>query len=241
MTPLAVVLDIEGTTSATAFVHDTLFPYARARLAAWVAAHRDEARVRAQLDAVRQALSDPAADAATVVAQLERWSDEDVKATPLKALQGWIWDEGFAAGALWSHFFPDVIPALRRWAAAGHTLWVFSSGSVAAQQAWFGHSPEGDLRPLLAGYFDTENAGPKREPSSYARIAAAIRRPPAEIVFLSDVAVELDAARAAGWHTVGLRRPGEPCFAAGVGDHLAVASFAALDLAGAAPRARTPA
>jgi enolase-phosphatase E1 len=237
----AVVLDIEGTTSATALVHDTLFPYARERMAAWVAAHRDEARVREQLDAVRRLLGDPEADEAAVVARLVRWIDEDAKITPLKALQGWIWDEGFAASALRSHFFPDVIPVLRQWAAEGRTLWVFSSGSVAAQQAWFGHSPAGDLRPLLAGYFDTANAGPKREPRSYARIAAAIGRPPAEIVFLSDVAAELDAARAAGWQTVGVRRPGEPCYAVGVGDHLAVATFAALDLAGAAPRVREPA
>jgi enolase-phosphatase E1 len=229
----AVVLDVEGTTSATAFVHDTLFPYARDRLAAWVAAHRDEEAVRARLDEDRGLVGDPDADEATVVAQLQRWIDEDAKVTPLKALQGWIWDEGFTAGELTSHFFPDVVPALRRWAAEGRAVWVFSSGSVIAQQAWFAHSPEGDLRPLLAGYFDTENAGPKRDPHSYHRIAAAIQRPPLEIVFLSDVAAELDAARAAGWHTVGVRRPGEPCFAAGVGDHAAVASFADLALPGA--------
>jgi len=150
VTPTAVVLDIEGTTSATAFVHTTLFPYARERLAGWIAAHRAEARVQAQLDAVRAALGDPAADEAAVVAQLQQWSDADAKVTPLKTLQGWIWDEGFAAGVLTSHLFPDVAPALRDWAAAGHALWVFSSGSVAAQQAWFGHSPAGDLRPLLA-------------------------------------------------------------------------------------------
>jgi enolase-phosphatase E1 len=237
----AVVLDIEGTTSATAFVHETLFPYARQRLAPWVAAHRGEERVRAQLDAVRRLIGDPAADEAAVIAQLERWSDEDAKVTPLKALQGWIWDEGFAAGALTSHFFPDVVPTLRRWAEERRSLWVFSSGSVAAQQAWFGHSPAGDLRPLLAGYFDTENAGPKREPRSYERIGAAIGRPPAEIVFLSDVTAELDAALMAGWRTVGVRRPGEPCYAGGVGDHLAVASFAALDLTGDAPRVWAPA
>src|SRR5207248_1593642 len=150
----------------------------------------------------------PDADEAAVIAQLVRWIDEDAKVTSLKTLQGWIWEEGFAAGELTSHFFPDVVPVLRQWAAAGHTLWVFSSGSVTAQQAWFGHSPDGDLRPLLAGYFDTDNAGPKREAGSYERMAALIGRPPEEIVFLSDVAAELDAARAAGWHTVGLRRPG---------------------------------
>lgn len=239
--PSAVVLDIEGTTSATAYVHETLFPYARERLPAWVAAHRDEARVRAQLDAVHAALGDPHADEAAVVAQLLAWIAADAKVTPLKTLEGWIWDEGFAAGALTAHFFPDVIPALRQWAAAGHTLWVFSSGSVTAQQAWFGHSTDGDLRPLLSGYFDTANAGPKRERASYEQIAAAIGQPPGEIVFLSDVAAELDAARAAGWRTVGVRRPGEPAFATGVGNHPAIASFAALDLAATPPRVRAPA
>ena len=162
-----------------------------------------------------------------IVAQLQQWSDADAKVTPLKTLQGWIWDEEVAAGALTSHFFPGVVPGVRHWAAAGHALWVFSSGSVAAQQAWFGHSPVGDLRPLLAGYFDTANAGPKRESSSYARIAATIgaagggdRVPVGRY--------SRTGCRTRGRLADGRRAPpGEPCYAVGVGDHLAVASFAA--------------
>jgi enolase-phosphatase E1 len=119
-------------------------------------------------------------------------------------------ERGFDSGDLVAHFFPNVIPALRAWRAAGHRLYVFSSGSVTAQRSWFAHSPEGDPTPPLSGHFDTENAGPKRVPDSYRVIATVIGADPARIVFLSDVTAELDAAREAGWHTVGVRRPGEP-------------------------------
>jgi len=216
----AVVLDIEGTTSSAAYVTDVLYPYARARYASWLAVHGDEPAVRAHLDVV-------AASGTDVVATLERWTDEDRKDTALKAIQGWIWDEGFAAGALTSHFYPDVAPALRRWDAAGHGLWVFSSGSVTAQRAWFAHGPDGDLTALIRGWFDTETAGPKREPASYARMAAVIGVMP--ITFLSDVAAELDAARAEGWATVGVLRPGGVRSEEAMGDHTVVASFAEVD------------
>jgi enolase-phosphatase E1 len=208
----AVVLDIEGTTSSTAFVYDTLYPYARARLAGWVAAHPDDPWV-----------TQVPGDVATT---LTRWSDADEKVTALKAIQGRIWDEGFAAGELTSHFYPDAVPALRRWHGAGRRLYVFSSGSVTAQQGWFGHSPDGDLRDLIAGWFDTETAGPKKEPDSYRRIGRAIGEVP---VFLSDVTAELDAARAAGWATVGVRRRGDRWYDAGVGGHPEVASFDEVD------------
>lgn len=238
--PLAIVLDIEGTTSATRFVTEQLYPYSRARLARWVAEHADDADVARALAQVRERIGDQDAGTDRIVAALTDWLDRDEKATPLKTLQGKIWQHGFAAGELTAHFYPDVVPALRAWKAAGHALYVFSSGSVAAQQAWFGHAPDGDLRPLLSGYFDTENAGPKRDPGAYRAIAAAVRTPPGRLVFLSDLAAELDAARAAGWHTVGVRRPGEPHYARGVGDHLEVASFAELDLSGERPARVTP-
>ena len=221
----AIVVDIEGTTSSTDFVTSTLFPYARARFATYIAAHRDSAALRARLDEIRNDIGAPHADDAQLIATLEQWSDADKKVSPLKAIQGWIWQDAFANGELTSHFYPDVIPALRRWHGAGLLFAVFSSGSVDAQRAWFGHSPEGDLLPLLSGNFDTENAGPKREADSYRKIAAELALVPEEILFLSDVAAELDAARNAGWITIGVRRAGEPSFAAGVGDHREIHSF----------------
>lgn len=208
----AVLTDIEGTTSSIAFVTDTLFPYARARLADYVAAHAEE--VAPLLDAVRaEAPGDP-------VATLVRWIDEDKKATPLKTLQGLIWAEGYADGTLKGHVYADAADALRRWHAAGIALHVYSSGSVAAQKLIFGHSNAGDLTPLFSGYFDT-TTGPKREAGSYRRIAEAIGLPSAAILFLSDNAQEIAAARTAGMQVLHIDRE------AGTGD---ISSFAGIEL-----------
>lgn len=205
----AVLTDIEGTTSTIAFVHDVLFPYADAHLDAYVAAHREEPAVaRALLDAAREAGEEPDVDDATVLGHLHRWIAEDRKSTPLKTLQGLIWKEGYERTGLRGHLYPDAAEALRRWADAGIALYVYSSGSVEAQRVLFGNSDHGDLSPLFGGYFDT-TTGPKRERASYETIARAIGLPPREILFLSDVDAELDAARAAGMQTVRLLRPAD--------------------------------
>ncbi|GGA47500.1 acireductone synthase [Sphingomonas psychrolutea] len=185
----AILTDIEGTTSSIAFVAEVLFPYARARVADYVAAHREEtAAILAEVTATEP--GDP-------VATLIRWIDEDRKATPLKALQGMIWADGYASGAFRGHVYPDAVAGLRRWHAAGVRLYVFSSGSVAAQKLLFGYSDAGDLTPLFSGYFDT-NMGAKREAGSYAKIAEAIGDTPADVLFLSDTPEEVAAAREAG-------------------------------------------
>lgn len=185
----AILTDIEGTTTSLSFVADVLFPYARAHLADYVAAHPAETAPILS-DVARAAAGDP-------VATLLRWIDEDRKATPLKTLQGMIWAEGYASGAFTGHVYADTIVALRRWHAQGVKLYVFSSGSVAAQKLLFAHSDAGDLTPLFSGYFDT-TTGPKREPQSYAKIADAIGVAPGDVLFLSDIREEIDAARAAG-------------------------------------------
>ena len=201
----AVLTDIEGTTSAISFVTEVLFPYSRARLADYVRAHAaDLAEV---LDGVRA--QSQAHSLEDCIACLERWHDEDRKIAPLKELQGRIWAGGFADGALKGHVYPDAEAALRRWHAAGLALYVYSSGSVAAQKLLFGHSVAGDLCPLFAGHFDT-TTGPKREAASYAAIAAQIGMAPDDILFLSDVEAELAAAHAAGFQTCLLVREGAP-------------------------------
>jgi len=221
-----IVLDIEGTTSSTEFVKTTLFPYSRAHFASYIAAHRDSPELARVLDDVREQSGE-----SDVVTALQRWVDEDAKVTPLKTMQGWIWRDAFTRGELVAHFYPDVVPALERWRAAGIALAVYSSGSVDAQRAWFG-----DVGRFVRANFDTENAGPKREVESYRAIAKARDRDPTELLFLSDARAELDAARAAGWHTIGVRRPGEPASGDGVGDHHEVASFAEINLQDWQPR-----
>ena len=230
-TAATVVLDIEGTTGAAGYVHGELYDYARPRLGPWIDAHTDDPDVA---EAVARTKADAGlpedAGTAAVVEALHAWMDGDVKATPLKTLQGQIWATGYAAGELSSHFFDDVVPQLRAWHGRGVHLAVFSSGSVASQVPWFRHAPAGDLTPLVDAYFDTVNAGPKREAASYDSIAAALGRSPGELLFLSDLPAELHAARAAGWQAVGVRRPGEPNADADFGDLPVVATFAELDV-----------
>lgn len=195
----AILTDIEGTTSSISFVADVLFPYARERLASYCAAHPE---ATAPIFAAVQAIEpgDP-------IATMTRWIDEDRKITPLKTLQGMIWDGGFRDDAFKGHIYPDAVAAFRQWHAAGVNLYVFSSGSVAAQKLIFGFSEAGDLSPLLSGYFDT-TTGPKREAIAYTRIANAIGLPIDQILFLSDVDAEIEAARAAGMGALLIDREG---------------------------------
>ncbi len=203
MRPAAILTDIEGTTTPVAFVHDVLFPFARTRLPALLAQRGREPAV-AQAVAQTEALSGgrPALD--TLLA----WMDADAKVTPLKALQGLIWEEGYRNGVLKGQLYPDAAATLRRWHAAGTRLYVYSSGSEAAQRLIFGYSVAGDLAGLFSGFFDTRT-GPKREAASYTAIARAVALPPESILFLSDSEAELDAAQAAGLATCQLVRAGD--------------------------------
>lgn len=219
----AILTDIEGTTSAVSFVFDVLFPYAREHLPQYVRSHADEPAVAAQIEAVRSESGEADADVERVIDILLDWIASDRKATSLKALQGMVWAEGYRAGQLKGHVYPDAAAALKRWKQLGFDLYVYSSGSIQAQKLIFGCSEAGDLTPLFSGYFDT-TSGHKREADSYRRIAAAIGLPAEQVLFLSDVVEELDAARQAGMRTFGLARHG-----GALDGHTTVSSFAAIE------------
>jgi enolase-phosphatase E1 len=204
----AIVTDIEGTTSAISFVKDVLFPYADARLDAYVADHRAEPVVAHAMRQAAAEAGEPDAGYPRILEILHAWIAEDRKATPLKTLQGLMWAEGYDAGELIGHVYPDVPPVLQAWDRAGIELYVYSSGSVTAQNVLFAHTFAGDLTPLFAGNFDT-TIGAKREPASYAEIAAETGFAPGEMLFLSDIEEELDAARSAGMLTARLMRPAD--------------------------------
>lgn len=203
----AIVTDIEGTTSSLSFVKDVLFPYSRARLSTFIQQRGHDPAVRSQLDEVCSTLGRHLDDE-QLVAQLTQWIDEDRKVTPLKALQGMIWEEGFRRGDFTGHVYDDAVSRLREWGQRGIRLYVFSSGSVQAQRLLFGYSDHGDLMPLFSGYFDT-TVGAKREAAAYHKIAEAIGLAPQKVLFLSDIREELDAARAAGMQTIWLVRDGQ--------------------------------
>lgn len=204
----AILTDIEGTTTSVSFVYDVLFPYAREHIADFVRSHGDEPAVAAELSAVRTEVGDPNLTIEALIEQLLIWAAEDRKITPLKSLQGMIWKAGFENGSFTGHVYPDAVEGLRRWKAAGCALYVYSSGSVAAQKLLFGYSDAGDLRPLFSGYFDTK-IGSKREVDSYRKIIDQIGMKATEILFLSDILEELDAAREAGMQTAWLVRDGQ--------------------------------
>ncbi|HEY6940530.1 acireductone synthase [Dokdonella sp.] len=221
-----ILTDIEGTTSSISFVKDVLFPYARARLPAFVVTHADDADVQHWLHEAAKEAGLVSASRQEIIDLLVAWIDADRKSTALKALQGMIWKDGYASGEYQAHVYPEVAARLRAWQAAGKRLYVYSSGSAPAQRLFFAHSEAGDLTPCFSGYFDTE-IGPKREVDSYRRIAAAIGVPPAEILFLSDIVEELDAAAGAGLQTTLLARAPATCPAGAA--HRCVADFDAVE------------
>ncbi|HEY0230596.1 MAG TPA: acireductone synthase [Dokdonella sp.] len=220
-----ILTDIEGTTSSISFVKDVLFPYARARLPAFIVTHADEPEVQHWLHEAAEEAGFVSATQQELIDLLLSWIDADRKSTALKALQGMIWKDGYASGEYRSHIYAEVPARLRAWKDAGKRLYVYSSGSVPAQKLLFGHTDAGDLTPLFDGYFDTETGG-KREAESYRRIAAAIGVAPAEVLFLSDIVQELDAAQAAGMQTVLLARAPSACPADSA--HRCVADFDAI-------------
>ncbi len=200
-----ILTDIEGTTSSISFVKDVLFPYARRELPRFVREHGHEPEVRRWLDTVALENGGLCQDA-MIVETLQGWIDEDRKHTALKALQGMVWEAGYASADFTAPVYPDASAALKRWHEAGHALAVYSSGSVPAQKLLFAHTDAGDLTGLFSGWFDTAVGG-KREAASYARIAQALGAAPGDILFLSDVVAELDAAREAGLRTTLVDRP----------------------------------
>ncbi len=220
----AVLLDIEGTTSSIAFVYDVMFPYVRRNVVSFLERNGRRSDVIAAIDqmaidagfadaslwrldqAANQASSDHSAND-YVTEHVNSLMDSDSKSTGLKALQGLIWQSGFESGELKSHLFPDVVPAIENWHRQGIAIGIYSSGSVVAQKLFFGHTPQGDLNCYFIRNYDT-TIGPKREMASYQRIAIDFGFHPREILFLSDILAELDAATAAGFQAIAVVRPG---------------------------------
>lgn len=195
----AIVTDIEGTTTSLSFVKEVLFPFSARHLPGFVRTQGHRPEVRRLLDEARKVAGEDLDDERLVGALL-RWIETDQKLAPLKGLQGIIWEEGYRQGAFQGHVYEDVPRCLREWHARGLRLAVYSSGSVHAQRLIFGHTPFGDLTPLFTGFFDTRVGG-KKESASYAAIVRELGLPAEEVLFLSDVREELDAARTAGLRT----------------------------------------
>lgn len=209
----AILLDIEGVTTPVDFVYQTLFPFARRHVKEFLDAHSTDEAVNADIARLREEHAAEAGDQppawrddsleaqlASAVAYVHWLMDRDRKSTGLKSLQGKIWEAGYRSGELRGEVYEDVSRAFARWKEQRRIIAIFSSGSVLAQQLLFAHSTAGDLTGFIQAYFDT-TTGAKREAESYRRIAASLQSQPSEVLFLSDVVAELDAARLAGMQT----------------------------------------
>ncbi len=205
------LLDVEGTTTPVSFVEKTLFPQARARIRPFLEIHRDQPNVTQIIAGLHDAWLDedpasrrpsawPATGCEAAIDYAVWLMEQDRKLTALKSLQGLVWEEAYREGHLVAPVYDDVAPALARWARHARPASIFSSGSVLAQRLLFGHTTAGDLTPLLGPLFDT-TVGSKREPASYASIASSLRVDPGDVLFVSDIVAELDAAGAAGMGT----------------------------------------
>lgn len=203
-----VLLDIEGTTTDINFVHQVLFPYSEENLRPFIEVHGEESEVKQAIQDVRKTVQQEEGRIIThheAIEVLLRWIAQDRKHTALKALQGMIWKAGYEQGQYRSHIYPEVPEALDRWKAMGLELAIYSSGSVAAQKLLFRYTVYGDLTPKFSSYFDTLVGG-KKEAGSYREIARRLRLQPDEILFLSDVPAELDAAVEAGCQAIQVNR-----------------------------------
>jgi len=208
--PRFILTDIEGTTTSISFVAEELFPYFREHINELLELKDHPVVAGAFAETVHLALeldSESLVNDEQILAKLNKWSIEDRKITPLKTLQGILWDKGYRTGKLKGHLYADVAAKLKEWKDHGVDLGVFSSGSIPAQKLIFGFSIAGDLTPYFSAYFDTTTGG-KREDETYPKIAKALNIPANDILFLSDVVEELQAADNAGFQTIQLVRPG---------------------------------
>jgi len=204
----AILTDIEGTITRISFVKDVLFPYAAKQLATFLRLNAKKAHVAEQIAAVKTIIDEPNADLERVISVLLTWIKEDKKITPLKQLQGLIWQTGYEHGDFKGHLYPDAFDFLQAQHAQNIALYVYSSGSVRAQQLLFKYSDYGDIRALFNDFFDTK-VGAKQEQAAYNTIIEQLPFDASEVLFLSDVAAELDAAKAAGLKTLHLIRDGQ--------------------------------
>lgn len=203
-----ILTDIEGTTSSISFVADELFPYFRKNIQVLSSLKANETVKQAFEETIllTQELENRSISTEEeIIETLYRWSKEDKKYTPLKAVQGIIWEKGYKSGELKGHVYPEVKEQLDKWSKQDLQLGVFSSGSVAAQKLIFGYSVSGDLTPFFSNYFDTKT-GTKRDVQTYSKIAEILSLNPTEILFLSDIYEELEAADQAGYQTIQLVR-----------------------------------
>ncbi|QIZ78243.1 acireductone synthase [Ferrimonas lipolytica] len=201
----AIIVDTAGTTTDFSFIKEVLFQYSAEALPTFLQEHHNDFTVAALLQDVRRISNQNNADLAQITSLLLEWIEHDNKATPLKTLQGLIWQQGYLKGDYQGHIFADAATALQQWQQQGKRLYSYSSSSADAQELLFRYSEQGDLSNLFYGHFDT-NLGQKKTVQAYKNILNTISLWPRQVLFVSDDLEELNAAAEAGIQTLQMVR-----------------------------------
>lgn len=211
-----ILLDIEGTTTPIDFVTKTLFPYASRKIDSFLRENSQYQAVRTLVAELRHQQQEDTkrgfrppdwnqeeqeAEISSAAAYCRWLIEKDSKCTPLKALQGMLWQAGYANGELQGQVYPDVPRAFERWRRQKREIAIYSSGSVLAQRLLFQTTQFGDLTKFIRNYFDT-NTGAKQDPESYKKIADSLGLSADGVLFISDAVKEVQAARAVGMYSL---------------------------------------
>ncbi|XP_052177379.1 probable bifunctional methylthioribulose-1-phosphate dehydratase/enolase-phosphatase E1 2 isoform X2 [Diospyros lotus] len=144
----------------------------------------------------------------TLVVNVEAMIQANREVTALKLLQDHIWMTGFQSNELGGIVFEDVPEALKRWHALGIKVYIYSNDGREIQRLLFANSNYGDMRKYLCGFFDTA-IGSKQERQSYVEILQTVGVDrPADVLFVTNVMQEAEAASAAGLEVKISIRPG---------------------------------
>ncbi|HEY8063516.1 MAG TPA: acireductone synthase [Methylosinus sp.] len=203
----AVLIDLEGVMLPMAFMTETLIPLSARRLGSYIVEHAEDEEVEEALEETGRLMGGYELDPTQAESLLLRWMKQGRKATPLKILQGLVWQEGYEAGSLSCALYPDVADCLKSWAGAGLRLFIYSSNSELAQKLLLSRAASEELTSVFEGFFDT-TLGQKIEPGSYRDIGERLALPAASILVLSESDEELDAAATAGLATARIARDG---------------------------------
>lgn len=218
----AVLLDIEGTTTPMDFVHKTLFSFAREHVYDFLERNAADPQVENIVSGLNKSYNENREKGKRPA----EWSNRDIhsrcksaseyvswligidsKDTAMKELQGLIWADGYKSHELHGEVYADVPTAMQKLHSEGIVMAIYSSGSSLAQKLIFGTTAHGDLTKYLSGFFDT-GVGNKRDPESYSNISRLMGFQPSQILFLSDILEEINAARSSGLMAIQVVREG---------------------------------
>jgi len=116
----------------------------------------------------------------------------DSKCTPLKSLQGRIWQQGSLAGNCTAKFFPMCPSHSNDGGGQKKSLAPTRPGASSRSNSCFALRPPGDLTSYISVFFDTRVGARRR--GKLQKIAGSLSHAPHQFLFVSDAVKEIEAA-----------------------------------------------